>query len=114
MSDHYPCFVSYQLLDNKKMSDKITDKVIAKFQQALLFHDWSDIEFLPVDEGYNYFNLVITKYLDQFPPKKTITVRSDDRFVEAWLTVKLCKYNAKSRKLCNKARQTGLPEDHVK
>ena len=65
-----------------------------------------------MDESYQYLINVINEKLDLYAPKKCITITHDERFREAWLTVKLKIYNQKCRKLCNRARASGSETDH--
>ena len=105
MSDHFPCFLSYSLHGTKEQGEtivikrKLTDEAIAKIQQFLLFYDWTPTEYMNASDGYNYLIVAITEALDAYAPKRKIVIRRDDRFREAWLTVRIKKYNQKSRKL---------------
>ena len=78
-----------------------------KIQQELLFKEWSVVEHLPVNKGYELLVKKITDALDRHAPKKLVKIRYDKKFNEPWLSVKLLKYNQKCRKLCNKACLTG-------
>ena len=90
-----PCLVSFVLSDACKAKPvvierrKMSDSTIAEIQQHLLFHDWSVINPLDVNDSYSYLLEVITKSLDLYAPKRVIQLKADDRFREAWLTVKL-------------------------
>ena len=122
MSDHFPCFVSYQLVQDriKKDKDKIriekrklNEENMSKIQQDLLFYDWTPLYGLPVEESYKFLLDVITTALDRHTPRKIVTVLADDKFVEPWLNVRLKRFNAKSRRLCSKFRQSGKREDEI-
>ena len=56
---------------------------------------------------------MITNVLDKYAPIKYIQIRQDDKFREPWLTVQITKYNQKARKLCMKAKKSGLEIDHI-
>ena len=119
MSDHYLCLLSYELGVRSKSQDytviekrKLTDDSMLKIQEDLLFHDWSLVNDMGINEGYEYLVKVISRVMDQHAPKKVIKMHADQQFREAWLTVQLKKYNAKCRKLCNKARISGTASDH--
>ena len=81
-------------------------------QQKLLFHDWSIINDMIVNDSYVYLVNTITEYLDEVAPKKIVKVRTDEQFREPWVTVNLKKCDNKCRKLCNKARRTKSKIDH--
>ena len=118
MSDHYPCVVSYNITGVKSDQEtviekrKLTDSRMLKAQEMLLFHNWTIIYDMSVNESYEYLISVITNALDKIAPKKLIKLRIDEKFREPWMTVKLKKYNNKCRKLCNKAKNSGLKKDH--
>ena len=118
MSDHYPCLLMYELHQKGGGPDlffekrKLTEDVIKKIQQSLLFHDWSDMYSMNVNDAYSYLINVINGMLDTHAPKKVIVIKHDEKFREAWLTVWMLKYNQKCHKLCNKARKTGKEDDH--
>ena len=120
MSDHYPCFVAYDLHFNKNSKPmvfekrKLTEETIPKIQEFLLFFPWCDVTELSVDNAYEYLVSVVTEALDRFAPKRVVKVSPDERFREAWMTVRLQKYNNKCRKLCDKARKSGRECDHVR
>ena len=121
MSDHYPCLLSLELREQKKKQiniylekQKITNDAMLQIQQYLLFYDWSFLHECGVDEGFSYLDKTIQGALDQYAPKRMVKICSDDKFHEPWLTVSMMKCNKKSRKLCNKARQTGSDADHSK
>ena len=118
MSDHFPCFVSYELYRSKPYENYITmekrkldDVNVARIQQDLLFHDWSDVDSLNVNDGYSYLNKVVTDMMDKHAPKKLVKVKIDDKFYEPWMTVGIKRSNRKCRLLCNKARCSGLMSD---
>ena len=52
--------------------------------------------------------------MDKHAPIKKLKIKADTPFREPWLTVKLKRYNQKCRKLCNKARVSGLEIDFIK
>ena len=118
-SVHYACFVSY-IVKRDKLRDtpvtlnrrKLTDDVLLKIQQDLLFHDWGIINDMSVNNGYNYLSNVLSNTMNKFAPLKTVKICIDEKFREPWLNVKIMKYNHKCRHLCNKARQSGLESDH--
>ena len=119
MSDHFPCFLSLELCAKRKSYPpvtferrKITDDSLLKIQQDLLFHDWEILYDMSTDTSYEYLTSTITAVLDRHSPKKVIKIHADERFVEPWLTVSIKKCNQKCRKLCAKAKRTGLPTDH--
>ena len=121
MSDHYPCLLRYELCkavskQNDILIEKrnLNDEAIAKVQQDLLFFDWSPIRYMDVNESYGFLLKAIMQVIDRHAPCKVIKIRSCDKFIEPWLTVKLRKYNSKCRKLCNKARTTGEQSDYIK
>ena len=122
MSDHFPCLIMYALYEQpcNKGGDvflekrKITDENLPNIQQELLFHDWSVVYDLPVNAGYEYLIKTITDVLDTFAPKKVIKIHHDQKFREGWLTVKMKKYNNKSRRLRDHARKTGKDVDYDK
>ena len=66
---------------------------------------------LDVNDGYEYVITSIEAKLDEFAPVKHIVIKPDHKFHEAWLTVKMKKYNNKCRKLCDKARRSGKVSD---
>ena len=106
LSDHYPCILQCELHDGAQNKDdhvlykrKITDSVYLKLNQNLLFHDWSPIYSFDVDGAYDYLISIINKYLDELAPKKLIFISNCDYFREPWMTIQLCKYNRKCKKL---------------
>ena len=119
MSDHYPCLLSYNILNSSRKNDihiiekrKFTDQSIARIQQHLLFHDWMSLNdpAMSVNEMYGYFNNVVNEILDLCAPVKHVEVKRDDQFTEPWLTVNILKCNRKCRRLCNKAKSGGLSD----
>ena len=52
--------------------------------------------------------------MDRYAPVKHIKIGVCDKFREPWVTVKLKKYDSKCRRLCNKARITGVVSDFEK
>ena len=65
-------------------------------------------------DGYGYLIQKITESLDEHAPRKYIKIRMCDKFRDPWMTVQIKCYNLKSRKLCDKARITGMKSDYVK
>ena len=113
MSDHFPRFVSLELTDSCERpvdmyleKRKIKEDVLLKIQQKLLFHDWSALNTCGVNEGYSILDELIRHTLSLHQK-----IKSDDRFLEPWLTVSIKKCNLKCKKLCNKAKQTGVLAD---
>ena len=110
LSDHYPCVLRLDLPAKKSPCDKIivkrkiTDEVIAKLNRVLLFHDWSVLNPMNVDESYDYLVNEITSALDHLAPPKTVLTAQKDCFRELWMNVKLCKYNSKCKHMFKKAR----------
>ena len=95
MSDHYPCFLSYQIVTDcydksniKIEKRKITDEIMLKVQQDLLFENWSILYHLSVDNLYEFLINKITDKLDKHALKKVICVRACDKFREPWMTIK--------------------------
>ena len=123
MSDHFPCILSYTL-DNVKIlkkpilieKRKLTEDVILKIQQKLLFEDWNHLDdpSLLVNECYEYLLTRITKALDEVAPLKVIKINSDNKFREAWLTVSIKHCNQKCHKLCSSAKALSLEAGHIK
>ena len=111
MSDHYPCLLSYMMKRLHVAKDitiekrKLNEETLPLIQQYLLKYDWSNVYNLDVNAGYEFLVSAITEALDKHAPKRTIILRSDEKFREPWLTIKLKKYNQKCHKLCNKARK---------
>ena len=121
MSDHYPCLLSCELMGVCKDRSmilvekrKVTEAKLDKIQRDLLFTDWSRLVEIDVNDGYNFLISAITKVLDIHVPKKLIKIRECDKFREPWMTVKIRNYNARCRKLCNKARISGKESDFRK
>ena len=120
MSDHYPYLLSYDL---SKSSDgpvthikkrKLTEEAMLKIQQDLLFHDWSPVYMLSVDNSYKYLIDTITLVMDRYAPEKVVRITVDKKFREGWFSVTLKRLNQKCRKLCRIAQQSGQPDDFVK
>ena len=95
MSDHYLCFLSYQIATDcydksniKTEKRKITDEIMLKVQQDLLFENWSILYHLSVDNLYEFLINKITEKLDKHALKKVICVRACDKFCEPWMTIK--------------------------
>ena len=115
MSDHYPCLLS--IPTNEQTYDKIievrklSEETITKINQKLLFTDWSLIYEMDVNDGTSFLIDQITDALNEFAPKHTKKVVNKQIIHEPWMTVRLLKYNNKSRKLCMKAKTTGKYED---
>ena len=117
MSDHYPCFVSYEVSKSKPHDvilerRKLSNNAILKIQQDLLFQNWSCLDGLNVHQSYDKLIAVINSSLDRHAPVKYVKIKADEHFREAWLTVSLKKCNVKCRKLCDKARLSGQESDH--
>ena len=121
MSDHYLCLLLYNLnVDRIKDVEivlnkhKLKEEKMLKIQEMLLFHDWSCVLDMDVNDSYSYLISVITKALNRYAPSCSVKIRIDEKFREPWLTVKLRKYNQKCRRLCMKAKNSGLECDHIK
>ena len=120
LSDHYPCIIRFEMLERSQGGDmvlykrKLNDKVYLKINQALLFHDWSVMANMDVNQSYNYLVGTITGVLDALAPKKSILISKRRCFHEPWMTVKLCKWNSKCKKLFQRFCKTRLQTDHVK
>ena len=79
MSDHYPCLLSYSLYHDKVYGEpmylekrKLTDDALLKIRQYLLFHDWSPVILLSVDDAYQLLVLQIMYAMDLYAPKKMV------------------------------------------
>ena len=123
MSDHFPCVLSYCLFQRREKQSpviiekrKLSDEALFKVQHKLLHLDWSFLYNcdLSVDDSYNFLSNTISSVIEEFAPIKKVKIMPDQRFHEPWLTVSISKCNRKSRKLCSKAKQSGLHEDHLK
>ena len=82
-SDHYPCLVLLHNL-NKCKKDKIriskrtlTDSSIQQLNNTLVQENWSYLEHLDVNEGFNKFHDTLTTALDKTCPRKEYLVRHD-------------------------------------
>lgn len=61
----------------------ISDDMIPKCQQDLLFHDWSRLdECLTVNKSYAYLVNSIENVMDLHAPKKVIKIKADECFQE--------------------------------
>ena len=78
MSDHYPCILSYNLATQSCKSDdtviekrKLTESLIQKIQQSLLFQDWSAIynPDISVHDSYRVLSNIIEETLNEHAPK---------------------------------------------
>ena len=112
ISDHYPCALVLDMPGVKKPEGVfclkkrvMNEKRYNKLNQHLLFHDWGVLNSLDVYESYSYLLNTISLYLEQVSPLKTITIAARESFREPWMTVQLCKYNSKCKKLFRKARK---------
>ena len=119
MSDHYPCLVSLETesVDTDDVciiKRKLTDTIMLKIQEHLLFEDWTQVNVLSIDAAYQYLVNRITDAMDEFAPKKTVVIKQYDKFREPWFTVAMKKCNSKCRKLCKKARLSGDRNDFQK
>ena len=113
LSDHYPCILQIDLPMSKPNYDKVIMKrkwkkdTIPRLNQYLLFHDWSNMNNMTVDELYEYLVMIITKYLDELTLKVTMLLTNKEVFREPWMNIKLCKMNKKCKKLFKKVRISG-------
>ena len=118
-SDHFPCLLSYVLLDddtNKSNCQyfekrKLNEESMLKIQQDLLFFDWSTIGSMTIDNSYKFLIDSITSVMDKHAPKKIVKIINSEKFREPWMTVSIKRANAKARTLCKKAKETGLQKD---
>ena len=69
------------------------------------------MSYMDVNDGYAYINTAIENCMNKYAPKKVVQIRCDEKFHEPWLTVRLMKYNEKSRRLCRRAKISGLDKD---
>ena len=121
MSDHYPCLLLYDMFDTYKYKSevfmekrKLNDTAVTNIQRDLLFHDWSCLDAMSVDESYSYLITVITGVMDTYAPIKQIKIRACDKFREPWMSVRIKKSTLKARKLCNRTRKSGKHEDFAR
>ena len=70
------------------------------------------MNFMTADQGYEFLISKITESMDVHSPKKLIKINSDEKFNEPWLSVSIKRSNQKCRKLCAKARASGLSSDY--
>ena len=75
-----------------------------KINNKLLYEDWSTLYGKNVNDAYDLFLKKLIAVLDEFAPLQTRVISDREMFNEYWMNVKLCKYNAKCRKLCLKAK----------
>ena len=111
MSDHFPCFVSYEATTPVNNKDslvferhKVNEEAMLRFQQHLLFYDWDPINDMDVNQSYKYLIDVITEGMDIHAPKHLVKISPDERFREPWMTTSIKKCNQRCLKLCNKDR----------
>ena len=92
MSDHYPCLVLYELNRPKSTDEtviekrKLNESALLKLQEKLLFHDWTCLDNMCVEESYHYLVDMITSHLDEIAPKRVICIWADEKFRELWIT----------------------------
>ena len=118
MSDHYPCLLTLPIFRNttEKLIEtrKIDEDALLRINQRLLFTDWSLMHDMNINDSMTFLHDRITDTLDTFAPKEFKKVNYKQVFREPWMTVKLCKYNQKCRKLCKKACKSGNQDDFVR
>ena len=123
MSDHFPCLVSYAMFQTKPKlvpaiieKCNITEEEVFKIQHKLLHFDWSPLysDVMEVNDSYKYLSDAIQTALDEYAPLKKVKINPDERFHEPWLSVTIKRCNQKSRKLCNRAKMSGLKADQQK
>ena len=83
ISDHYPCLVILHDL-NKCKRDKIriikrtfNDSNIDHLNDTLSKTDWSHLESLDVNDGFNKFHEILSSALDKTCPKREYLIRQD-------------------------------------
>ena len=120
LSDHYPCIMRFEMVDRDHGDDmviykrKLNDKTYLKINQELLFHDWSVMRNMDTNQSYNYLIETITGVLDAVAPRKSILITKRHCFREPWMTVRICKWNSKCKKLFRKFCETRTHSDHVR
>ena len=92
ISDHYPCLVILHDV-NKCKRDKIritkrtlNDLTIDQLNDTLSNVDWSYLEKLDANEGFNKFHETLTSALDRTCPKREFLIRHDKVIRDPWIT----------------------------
>ena len=63
-------------------------------------------------QAYDLLGNTITKTMDVYAPVKRIIIKPAKKFSEGWYTLGIKRANAKARKLCKKAKISGLKKDY--
>ncbi len=104
ISDHLPCLT---LLQNAKgemntpfnvTSRKLDANKMLRIKNSLKTVDWSSLENLGPDDGYNFVINTITQALDIIAPKKTVRINPSRIVKQPWMTNGLVQ----SAKSCDK------------
>ena len=89
MSDHFPCLLSYVVKLRKTKGKEVTiqrhklsESAIQQMQEKLLFHDWTPVDNMSVNDGYGYLIETIMNVLDSVAPKTFVKISNDEKFRE--------------------------------
>ena len=104
ISDHLPCLLIIDCDLNTKKEPlefehrKLNDKAIENINNHLSRGDWTILDNMDPDEGYNLLTSTITDALDLFAPVKTVIIPAKYVISEPWMTKGLIK----SSRTCDK------------
>ena len=114
ISDHLPTMITmpnihpYRKPATKVISRSLTPENIAKIKIALQQQNWESLKELDVNKGYDLFQEILQKTLDDITPLKEIKIPEKRKIKEDWLTPGLLKCLNDKGIYTKKAQKTEL------
>ena len=111
ISDHYPIMVTYDKLKPTNTKDPLkfkcrpmNDNNVARINEYLNNMNWTNLETLDTNQGFEVFMSSITDAINLFAPEKTITITPKNILRNPWMTPDLVKDSHKLNRLYMKQK----------
>ena len=109
LSDHMPVFAFYGKQLRKKpkpvkiKTREFNEANISRIKEKLERYDWTDLNTLDANDGYDIFSGKLHSIINKISPEKTITIPSKKVIREPWVTKGIMKSSHSLDKLYRKS-----------
>ncbi len=109
ISDHLPCLVMIGIGRKKVLNNptkikvrKLNEVNISRIKNALKFVDWSSLDGLNANDGYDFIVNKIVSILNTIAPEKEVNVKPSQQIHEPWMSKGLLESSKKCDKMFKK------------